>query len=107
MSKENGSAVERVVDELEVQAWLARAEFQHPSLHEPAVREEVSALARIRDELRLQMALGKLEARDEFEVLEKNWEKLKSAASKAATEAGESITDLVTQIRDGYKKHQP
>lgn len=94
----------RTVDELELQAWLARAEFRDPSLHDPAVRAEVDALARTRDELRVQLALGKLEARERFEQLESRWVALKGAADRAAHDAGESLHDALRDIRDGYRR---
>ncbi|MCB9689212.1 MAG: hypothetical protein H6738_11510 [Alphaproteobacteria bacterium] len=101
---EKGSAFERAVDELQLQAWLARAEFRHPSLHEEQTREEVGALARTRDELRLQVALGKLEARDEWETLEKAWGRVKHKAGLAADDAEETMHDLLAHIRDGYQR---
>ena len=101
---DEGSAFERAVDELQLQAWLARAEFRHPSLHEEKTKEEVGALARTRDELRLQLALGKLEARDEWETLEKAWAGVKHQAGLAADDAGESMHDLLARIRDGYQR---
>ena len=94
----------RTVDELELQAWLARAEFRNPSLHDPTTRTEVNALASLRDELRVQLALGKLDARDEFEAMEKKWQALKSAADRTTHDVGETLHDLLRDIRDGYGK---
>lgn len=54
----NETPLNRTLDELAVQAWLARAELREPSLREPAAREELAALARIRDELALQASLS-------------------------------------------------
>jgi hypothetical protein len=103
MSERQESAVDRTRDELELQAWLARAEFRHPSLRDAAVRGEVDALARTREELRLQLHLGRMEARDEWVRLEDRWQRLKVAAGRAADETGESFHDLLDTIREGYR----
>lgn len=105
MSEKSETGVERVVvDELKLQAWLAAAEFRNPSMSDPAVREEVSALAGLRDELALQVHLGKLEAKDEWAKIESGWQKLKHVADTTTTEVQESLHDLLRQIRDGYQK---
>jgi hypothetical protein len=104
MSEEEGSPMGRAVDELELQAWLGRAEFRNPSLHDPKTRGEVDALARMRDELRVQLALGKLEARKEWEQLEQRWAKVKDIAGRTAADVEESVHDLLKQIRDGYQQ---
>lgn len=101
---EKGSAVDRAVDELQLQAWLARAEFRNPSLHDEGTRREVDALARTRDELRLQLALGKLEARDEWTHLESAWGRVKHKATLAADDAEETLHDVLASIRDGYRR---
>lgn len=98
------SPVDRAVDELELQAWLARAELRNPSLSHPGAREEIGALARLRDELRLQISLGRLEARDEWRRLEGRWHRLKVAAEAEADDASETFHDVMAQIRDGYHR---
>ncbi len=90
-------------DELRLQAWLGGAEFRNPSLAEPAVREQVDVLVRVRDELRLQLHLGKLEAKDEFHRLEDRWQHVKLAAAETAAGAGQSLRDLLQEIREGYR----
>ena len=104
MGKEVDSPGDRATDELELHAWLERAEFKHPSLSDPAVRGEATALARMRDELKLQLALGKLEAREEWERLEQRWRSFKHAASLAAHEVKETLHDVLRDIRDGYQR---
>ena len=104
MSEPEGNPLERMVDELELQAWLARAEFRNPSLQRSEVVGEVSALAQVRDELRLQLALGKLEARDEWEVAERKWADVKRLAAATADDAGETMHDLLGRIREGYRE---
>lgn len=94
----------QMVDELQLQSWLARAEFRHPSLAHPAVREEVDALAQMRDQLRVQLHLGSLEAKDEFHRLEEHWVRLKAAAGETAAEIGSSLQQLVKELREGYDK---
>jgi len=103
------SAVREIVDELQVQAWLARREFREPSLHEPETHEEATALARLRDEVRLQIHLGKLDARDEYEHLEGRWRYLmrnnvEPVANSAAKDLEIAAHDLLREIRDGYHK---
>ena len=105
-STEDGPAstdlLERLGDELKLQAWLARAEFRNPSLTEPGTREEVDALAHLRDELRLQLHLGRLEAREEFGRLEQRWQRFKEVAQATMEDAEESLHDVLRDIRDGY-----
>jgi hypothetical protein len=101
---DQGNPARRAVDDLELQAWLARAEFRNPSLHDPDTQAEVGALARMRDELRLQLALGKLEARDEWDQLEQRWTRVKAVANETAQQVGETVHDLLRDIRDGYQK---
>jgi hypothetical protein len=101
---DHGDPVRRAADELELQAWLARAEFRNPSLNDPKTREEAGALARMRDELLLQLSLGKLEAKDEWERLEQRWTRVKSVANDTAQQVGESVHDLLKDIREGYQK---
>ncbi len=98
------SVLKQLGDELQLQAWLAGAELRNPSLAQPGVRDEVDLLARLRDELRVQIHLGKLEATEEFEQLEHRWVRIKSMATAAADEAGESLHDLLRDIRDGYQR---
>jgi hypothetical protein len=106
MSEEvgSGSAAGRAVDELKLQAWLARAEFRNASMSEPGVREEVSSLLSLRDELALQAHLGQAEAKEEWSKLESRWEKVKHTADNVTSDVQESLHDLLSQIRDGYQK---
>lgn len=62
---------------------------------EASKREQVlERLRRERDELRVQMELGKAEFREEWTELEKKWERLESRLSGAAKEAKESSEDV-------------
>lgn len=96
--------LDQLRDELELHAWLARAELRRPSLRHEPTRGEVDALVRLRDELRLQLHLGKLEARDRFEALEETWRDLMRTVDAAAEDAGEALHDLLRRIREGYAR---
>ncbi len=70
---------------------------------------EIDELKRWRDELRVQLQLGKLEVRDRFHVLEERWEKLEQHLQRAERVAEEEWEDvrsaaglLVDEIREGY-----
>lgn len=80
-----------------------------------SAREEIEKLAqqleRERDELRLKASLGKMEARDEWEKLEKRWESLKSKAPQVREELDATAGGLAAalkkageEIRDGYAR---
>lgn len=71
----------------------------------------VETLAHWRDELRLQVALGRAELRDEWEILEPRWRELETkleAVEKASAEAAKdlkvAISLLVDEIREGYHR---
>ena len=89
-----------LVDELQLQAWLRDAEARNPSKNIDAI----APLAQLRDELRLQLHLGRLEARDEFERLEQTWREVKHRVSRMADEAEEELHDLLRTIHDGYRR---
>lgn len=93
------SLLETLADELKLQAWLRDAEVRNPSEH-----QEVNALAQWRDELRLQLHLGTLEAKDEFEKVEAVWRDVKHRVERAAEGAEEGLHDLLRRIRDGYQQ---
>ena len=107
--RESHSVLKELTDELQVQAWLARREWQEPSVREPGTQNEASALARMRDEIRVQLHLGKLDARDEFQKIEKRWQHLmdndiEPAANVVAEELEEAFHDVLREIRDGYQR---
>lgn len=60
-------------DHLALQAHLAQREASEPSVARSTVHEEASALAVIRDTLRVRIHLGQLDARDEWDRLEDRW----------------------------------
>ncbi len=75
------------------------------------LNEDIEALKRMRDELRVQVHLGAAEARDLWDQLEDKWRDLERRAVAVAREAEEPLhdvaqaaKDLVHEIRDGYRK---
>jgi hypothetical protein len=94
---------EQLADELKLQAWLAGAELKNPSLKEVTLRQEIDALVALREELRLQLHLGMLDAKDEFHRIDERWKHLVQAASSAASGAAKTLRELVAEIREGYR----
>jgi CBS domain-containing membrane protein len=75
------------------------------------IEREVEGLQRVRDELRVQIHLGRAEARDLFEGLEQRWHELETRIERVAgearrpmQEAGDAVRDLVVELKDGYRK---
>ena len=71
----------------------------------------VQALKQKRDEIRVQIHLGKQEARDEWERLEAKWFDLQSklryirqASSKTAKGVLQIAQRIATEVEEGYKK---
>lgn len=104
MDKTDASALKQVADELRLQAWLAKAELENPSDHEPAVFERLRVLARARDELRVQLALGKLDARDEWEQLEGHWRTVMHHWGDKASSLKQGATDRLDLLHRGYER---
>lgn len=71
---------------------------------------EVSAifedLKRTRDEIRLQIHLASMEARDEWNELETKWEKFaqKAQLKETAENLSEAAEELASEIKAGYVK---
>lgn len=104
MERNDSGALHQVADELRLQAWLAKAEVDNPSDHEPAVFERLHVLARARDHLRVQAALGKLEAKDEWEHLEGRWRRLMSLVGHKARDLKEDAHVVMDDIHHGYER---
>lgn len=79
------------------------------------VREEfekaVRQLEQQRDELRLKLHLGKAEAREEWDKLERRWEhvrarlpQLREALSETKNEVGAALKLAAEEIRRGYER---
>jgi hypothetical protein len=78
---------------------------------EDRFHEEVEQLKTLRDELRVQSELGKMEVREVFTHAEKRWDELegKLQAIRKQTEeplheVGEAARALVHEIGEAYKK---
>jgi len=74
------------------------------------IRREVDELRGMRDELKLKMHLGRMDAQERFERAEKDWERLESklkvladAGRESADDVGEAARLLVDEIRAGYR----
>lgn len=99
----------RITDELGLQAHLAQLEASEPSIHEPGVHEEASALATMRDTLRLQIHLGQLDARDEWGKLEDRWRTfiqrdLSPRIDELATETVQFTNGMLGEVREAYER---
>jgi hypothetical protein len=75
------------------------------------IKQEVTELRRIRDELRVKAHLGKAEARDRWQSLERSYEALESKAKRASQAAEEPLRQLegdlrkiARDLRDGYRQ---
>jgi hypothetical protein len=75
------------------------------------IDDTVSAIKRERDELQLKLSLAKLEAGDEWKIIETKLATLEDKARELGKVAGESSQDigaaaklLAEEIRDGFKK---
>jgi len=74
------------------------------------LHREVDELRGLRDDLKLQVHLGQMEAQSRFEKAEKDWEHLEGklkvlsgASREAADEVGDAARLLVDEIRAGYR----
>jgi hypothetical protein len=75
------------------------------------IEQEAADLRTAREELRVRLHLGKLEARDQWEQLEKTWQhaegKLKvlgDASQEVAAEVGEAARLALEELKEGYAK---
>lgn len=94
--RQSDSVLRELADELKLQAWLARRERAEPSLEPHGVHEEASALAMMRDTLRVQLHLGQLEAKDEWARLENKWRHF------MRDEVPNTAAEALKEIREGY-----
>jgi len=69
------------------------------------------SIEKLRDEIKLKAHLGKAEAKDELEQLEKKWESflaeykpLTDEAGKTAENAGAGLSLAADEIKAGYKR---
>lgn len=75
------------------------------------LKEEFENLRMLRDELRVRIHLAKAEARDRWEELEKDWERVEGKikvigeeAQESAKEVGEATGNLIDELRDAYRR---
>lgn len=75
------------------------------------IEQELEDLRAAREELRVRLHLGKLEARDQWEQLEKKWQqaegKLKvlgDASQEVAADVGEAAGLALDELKEGYAK---
>jgi hypothetical protein len=75
------------------------------------IHEEAQELRTMRDELRVQMHLSKLEARDLWDQLEGNWEHVESklgeigeASQETAEDVGQAAKLLLDELKEGYRR---
>ncbi|BAW79548.1 hypothetical conserved protein [Candidatus Nitrosoglobus terrae] len=76
-----------------------------------SLQEFLDYLEQQRDELRVQIHLGKLEAQEEWEQIEEKWEKLKPTLNAIRDESIASSKNIFTsltlaaeEIESGYKR---
>ena len=74
------------------------------------ITEDVEGLRQLRDELRVQLHLGKAEAQERFGKLESTWQHLEARLKVIREESSEDLSEireaaglLVGEIRDGYR----
>ena len=70
-----------------------------------------ASIEQLQDEIKLKAHLGKAEAKDELEQLEKKWETflaeykpLTDEAGKTAENTGTALLLAANEIKDGYKR---
>ncbi len=75
------------------------------------LEEELKDLRTTRDELRVRLHLGKLDAQEQWEQIEKQWQKVESKLKVAgetgrevAEDLGEAASLAVEELKAGYAK---
>lgn len=75
------------------------------------LQETVGKLRQKRDELKVKLNLGKMEARDAWEDVEKDFERLETKWKKAREQGGkevdkmrDEIEELIDDVRDGFER---
>lgn len=106
--RKEASLLGTLEDELRLQAWLGAKEMTKPSEHGDQLRDEVRVLARLRDVLRLQLHLGRLEAAEQWGMLELEWHRLMHGGlqfdtTAALHEAQGDVRELLGRLRSGYR----
>jgi len=75
------------------------------------LEDELEALRVTRDELRVRLHLGKLDAQEQWDQLEKRWQHVESklkvakdAGREVAGDVGEAANLTISEIKEGYAK---
>ncbi len=75
------------------------------------LRQEIEILKQTRDEVRVQLHLGKEDAKTQFEILEKKWHAMEGKAklieedSKESLKGvGEGLSLILDELRQGYER---
>ncbi|MGH0034968.1 MAG: hypothetical protein ACQGVK_08060 [Myxococcota bacterium] len=75
------------------------------------VNEELDTLRAARDEMRVRLHLGKAEAQERWDQLEKQWHHaegrlkvLREQASESAADVGDAARKLVDELKDGVEQ---
>ncbi len=75
------------------------------------IQQEIAILRQARDELRVQMDLAKKDGRDQWEVIEKKWQRLEGQlklaeedARESAGEVSEAMSIVVDEIKEAYQR---
>jgi hypothetical protein len=78
---------------------------------EERLEEMVSSLKQIRDELKVQIHLGKAEAKDEWKKLEEKWQELKAhgetvagVVEESAKDVGSAVELVGEELKAGYER---
>jgi len=84
---------------------MADAEFKQ------SLDREREALQQARDELKLQLHLGKAEVKKEWDRLERKWEEVETELQRVGQHArqpledmGAAARDLIDELKSGYAK---
>jgi len=75
------------------------------------IEEQAEELRAARDELRVRLKLGAMDARDLWEELEKDWDHVEGrlkvlgeAGKESAEEVGEATKVVLDKVKEGYEK---
>ncbi len=76
-----------------------------------SIQKEIESLKQVRDELRVKADLAKMETRDQWENIEKQWNHIEAElqglnkdAKASAGEIGQAVSLVLGEIKEGYKK---
>jgi len=75
------------------------------------LEQDLAALRATRDELRVQLHLAKADAKDEWDRIEKSWERVEQElgtvgeqAKRPLADMEHAMRDLLTEIKHGYAR---